>query len=123
MFRAISQVRIQYRHCDFNAGNAGRVSGGDRLPWLAARDNHAPLRSLDWQLHVFGQTPVALVEEAASLGLPVHRWAWDDAALHAGFEDKAAYLVRPDGHVALALSAGSTATIGGWAERHGLRLG
>jgi 2-polyprenyl-6-methoxyphenol hydroxylase-like FAD-dependent oxidoreductase len=123
MFRAISQVRIHYRHCDFNAGNAGRVSGGDRLPWLAANNNHAPLRSLDWQLHTFGEIPIAVLEEAARLALPVHRWACDDAALHAGFEDKAAYLVRPDGHVALALPAGSETTIGGWAQRHSLRFG
>ena len=32
------------------------VHGGDRLPWAGKSgiDNFAPLRSLDWQLHIYG---------------------------------------------------------------------
>ena len=41
-------------------GRAGAVHGGDRLPWVAPRDagepdNFAPLGSLDWQAHVYGE--------------------------------------------------------------------
>lgn len=126
MFRAISQVRINYRHCDFNAGRAGSVRGGDRLPWLPATsrsaDNFAPLRSLQWQLHVTGKPASALDTQAAALGLPVHRFEWTAAAQHAGFADGAAYLVRPDGHVALALQGDVAGQVTRWAQRHGLRF-
>ena len=58
MFRTISQTVVNYRHCDFNAGTAGRLEGGDRLPWVKLdaasdirSDNFVPLRALDWQVH------------------------------------------------------------------------
>jgi hypothetical protein len=33
LFRTVSQITISYRHCSFNAGEAGEIHGGDRLPW------------------------------------------------------------------------------------------
>ncbi len=59
MFRTVSQAAVNYRSSDLSEGRAGDVHGGDRLPWVkadlnGAGDNFAPLRSLDWQLHVYG---------------------------------------------------------------------
>jgi hypothetical protein len=40
----------------FSEGKAGHVHGGDRLPWIGstAEDNFVLLRSLRWQVHVYG---------------------------------------------------------------------
>ena len=57
IFRTISQMRIHYPDSPLSQGVAGDVHGGDRLPWTGvhARDNFEPLRSLDWQAHVYGE--------------------------------------------------------------------
>src|SRR5262249_21382634 len=54
-FRLVSQTRIAYRSSPLSDGSAGAVHAGDRLPWVEGIDNFAPLTSLDWQLHVYGQ--------------------------------------------------------------------
>src|SRR5262249_37837652 len=46
MFRTISQTTISYRDSRLSAGTAGRVHGGDRLPWVTLDgedDNFTPL--------------------------------------------------------------------------------
>lgn len=102
VFKTISQVRISYRDSALSEGRAGAVRGGDRLPWVGPDDcdNFAPLRSLGWQLHVYGEAGMRLKEAADALGLPMHRFSWNDAVAEAGLQRDAAYLVRPDGHVA-----------------------
>ncbi len=107
IFMTVSQTRISYRDCAFNSGKAGAIRGGDRLPWIPTADggNFAPLQSLSWQLHSYGQPAPGVVEAAAHLTLAVHRFPWSDAAGRAGVERDASYLVRPDGYVALALGS------------------
>lgn len=85
-------------------GHAGHVQGGNRLPWLQLPDgdNFAPLRQLNWQLHVYGEATPALHEAATTAGLSLETFAWNQAADAAGFERDALYLVRPDGYIALA---------------------
>jgi len=102
LFRTISQTRIAYHESPLSEGRAGDVRGGDRLPWVAACDNFAPLRDCAWQVHVYGEASPALREEAEALGLALHAFRWDPAADEAGIERDAAYLIRPDGYVALA---------------------
>jgi 2-polyprenyl-6-methoxyphenol hydroxylase-like FAD-dependent oxidoreductase len=103
-FGVISQAAIQYRAGPISSGVAGKVSGGDRLPYVptVSGDNFEPLRSLDWQVHVYGEVNSEFRAMLASTGIPVHAFAWSDAAEKAGLQRDAAYLVRPDGHVALA---------------------
>ena len=96
MFRTISQIRIDYRDGPLSSGRAGRVHGGDRLPWTGT--NYAPLQSRDWQIHVYGRPR----EELAQTDMPTHEFPWDSAAERAGLQEGAPYLIRPDGHVALA---------------------
>jgi len=107
MFRTISQTLIHYRHSALSDGQAGSVHGGDRLPWIrpddgAPSDNFTPLESLDWQVHVYGEPPADLQAWCSGAGLPVHAFPWREPMRHAGFVRNAAYLVRPDGYVALA---------------------
>jgi len=101
LFRTLSQVLIHYPDSALSGGRAGEVIGGDRLPWVP--DNFTPLQTLDWQLHVYGKTDPLLAATAQALRLPLHAFPWSEAAERAGLLEDAAYLVRPDMHVALAL--------------------
>ena len=104
MFRLISQTRIHYAESPLSEGKAGEVEGGDRLPWVRTPevDNFAPLRSLDWQVHVYGETGESLATACRELNLSVHTFPWTETAKNAGLQRDAVYLVRPDGYVALA---------------------
>ena len=104
IFRTISQTRIHYPDSPLSRGAAGGVHGGDRLPWTGPRvsDNFEPLRSLDWQAHVYGKADRSLETTCRELNLPLHTFAWSDGAEDAGLERNVLYLVRPDGYIALA---------------------
>ncbi len=101
-FRTVSQIEIEYRDSSLCQGRAGRVHGGDRLPWIESADNFAPLRSLAWQVHVFGGPTPQWRAACEELRVPIYSFAWSDAAHDAGFAEHAAYFVRPDGYVGLA---------------------
>jgi hypothetical protein len=124
LFRTVSQTAIDYRGGGLASGRAGRVAGGDRLPWTpvaAGGDNFAPLASLRWQAHVYGDAPASYVNACAQLGVPLHAFAWHDDMQRAGFARDAAYLVRPDGYVGLADAQASGGTLATYLRRHGLR--
>jgi hypothetical protein len=87
-------VLIDYRQSPLSSGRAGRVHGGDRLPWVG--DNYKPLESLDWQVHFYGP-PKPGFKHA---GYPVHQFPWTDAAREAGLQQNVAYEIRPDGYIA-----------------------
>lgn len=123
MFRTLSQIRIAYGDSALSEGKAGHIEGGDRLPWVPGTDNFAPLASLQWQVHGFGELPAPFQEAATALGLPVHAFAWSGGAEQAGFRRGAAYLVRPDGHVALAMTQPDGARLRDYAGRFGLQFG
>ena len=127
IFRLVSQTRIHYSDSPLSEGRAGEVRGGDRLPWVRIGadgdgDNFLPLRSLDWQVHVYGEIEDGLASACRQIGLAAHIFAWSDAANHAGLEQDAMYLIRPDGHIALASAEQSAAKLGAFVERFGLRF-
>jgi 2-polyprenyl-6-methoxyphenol hydroxylase-like FAD-dependent oxidoreductase len=104
IFRTISQMRIHYPDSSLSQGVAGEVDGGDRLPWVhdGGRSNFDPLRSLDWQLHVYGGVRKELETTCRGFHLPLHVFNYGDAARDAGLRRDALYLVRPDGYISLA---------------------
>jgi 2-polyprenyl-6-methoxyphenol hydroxylase-like FAD-dependent oxidoreductase len=114
-FRTVSQTAIEYRDSALSAGAAGRVRGGDRLPWVKldgdAGDNFAPLSSLDWQIHVYGTPAPALIDACKARGLALQTFTWRDDMRRAGLRRDAAYLVRPDGYVGLANRDGAAAAV------------
>jgi 2-polyprenyl-6-methoxyphenol hydroxylase-like FAD-dependent oxidoreductase len=109
MFHLVSQIGVQYRHSALSTGAAGNVHGGDRLPWIeleGGKDNFEPLRSLKWQVHVYGGAAREVAQACAECGLELHSFAWRDSMRHAGISRGALYVVRPDGYVGLADSRG-----------------
>ena len=102
MFRAVSQITINYRRSALSEGEAGAVRGGDRLPWIAEVDNYRPLAAMSWQVHVYGEAGADLAGWCSGHGLPLHVFAWRTEYENAGFARNALYLLRPDTYVALA---------------------
>jgi hypothetical protein len=101
----VSQIGVHYRNSPLSVGAVGTIHGGDRLPWVETEpgnDNFAPLASLTWQVHVYGEPRHDLVDACAELRLPLHLFAWRPEMRRAGLRREALYLVRPDGYVALA---------------------
>jgi hypothetical protein len=122
-FNTVSQLRIQYRTSPFSQGKAGRVVGGDRLPWVheGDLDNFAKLGS-GWQLHVYGTPEPDLADEAESLGLELVQFPFSAAAAQAGLAQDAAYLVRPDGYVSWVSAAQNEEELRGFVDRLSLRF-
>ena len=109
MFRTVSQTAIEYRRSNLSAGVAGKIHGGDRLPWIKLGpspaghpDNFAPLASLEWQLHVYGDVAPAMSSVCKETRLPLHSFPWQKAMHSAGLVRDAVYLIRPDGYVGFA---------------------
>jgi len=105
LFTTVSQTLVNYRGSSLSAGAAGSVRGGDRLPWVklaSGGDNFAPLTSLAWQVHVYGDVKQGVREACADLRFALHTFAWESRMESVGLQNGALYLVRPDGYVALA---------------------
>ncbi|WEX86477.1 FAD-dependent monooxygenase [Sinorhizobium garamanticum] len=128
-FRTVSQIGIAYRESAISRGEAGRMRGGDRLPYVSGLadagegDNFAPLSSLDWQIHVYGAASPAFRAALAPTGIPIHAFAWTPAAGEAGLSRDAAYLVRPDGHVAVAVETQDPVTLLGYIAELEIKIG
>ena len=81
-----------------------------------------PLRSRDWQVHVYGEATPELRAACEQRKLPLHLFPWQPAVRHARLWRNAAYLVRPDGYIGLADAVGSAAALTGYLAKHGIRM-
>jgi len=104
LFSAVSQISIRYRDSAISQGSAGRIHGGDRLPWVRTRegDNLESLRPIGWHVHVYGSASARLARWCERHGLPLHLFPWQESYARAGLAQDALYLIRPDMYVALA---------------------
>ena len=106
-FRTVSQTGVSYRRSALSVGHLGEVQGGDRLPWVPTdssdpkQDNFAPLKSLDWQVHVYGKATPEIEQVCAERKLALLVFPWRSAMGRAGLIRNAIYLVRPDGYIAM----------------------
>jgi len=123
MFRVLSQILVSYHDGPLSEGKAGEIRGGDRLPFVAAEDNFAPLAAIAWQMHVYGTPRPDLEDWCRTHRVALHRFGFGAAAAQAGLAQDAAYLVRPDTYVAVAEPDASVAALEAWRARHGLTLG
>ena len=76
--------------------------------------------SMDWQVHVYGEASQGVQEVCAAFGVPLREFPWSDAFWRAGFMHDAVYLVRPDGHVALAEPNGRAQALERYLEAWGI---
>jgi 2-polyprenyl-6-methoxyphenol hydroxylase-like FAD-dependent oxidoreductase len=107
MFRTLSQTAIEYRASPLSRGGAGRIRAGDRLPWVARAtgeglDNYGSLGTREWQIHVYGEPADGLADLCERRGLGFAVFPWSSAMARVGLRQGAAYVVRPDGHIAFA---------------------
>ena len=127
MFRTVSQTSVNYRGSPLSQGRAGRIHGGDRLPWVKLNldgfeDNYTPLGALHWQIHVYGEASSELHAMCANRKLPLHTFPWSQTVAQAGLRRNAAYLVRPDGYVAFAEREGNANAITSYLDARELVL-
>jgi 2-polyprenyl-6-methoxyphenol hydroxylase-like FAD-dependent oxidoreductase len=122
-FRTVSQIAVNYRDSPLSRGAAGRLRGGDRLPWvkLGHGDEHnfAALASMDWQIHVYGDAAPDLQGLADDRKIPLRVFPWIADMKRAGLMRNAAYLIRPDGYIGVAC-AGSAAAISAYLSEKNL---
>jgi hypothetical protein len=122
MFGAVSQIVINYRESLLSRGQAGGVHGGDRLPWVPAEDenNFDAFGTIGWQVHVYGTAADELVDWCRGAGLPLRAFEWREVHRRAGLAEGAAYLIRPDTYVGLAMPEQDPATITRYFADNGL---
>ncbi|KAL4799412.1 FAD binding domain-containing protein [Aspergillus venezuelensis] len=123
IFRKVSQLWIEYRHSNLSAGVAGYVHGGDRMPWAVAGnvDNFESLKSISWQVHVYGAAKPELEQWCQSRRISLHTYPWDKQCQAAGLQENAAYLIRPDTYVAVAEPSGDPERFDRYAEEVGFK--
>jgi hypothetical protein len=120
LFHTDSQTNVNYRGSLLSEGRIGSVHGGDRLPWVKIEDadNFAPLTALNWQLHVYGEAANDLKKICSDRVLPLHAFPWHVDMARAGLQRNAAYLVRPDGYIALSEPSSRTGRIAHYLDAH-----
>jgi 2-polyprenyl-6-methoxyphenol hydroxylase-like FAD-dependent oxidoreductase len=124
IFRTVSQLTLNYRGMPLSEGTAGKVHGGDRLPWVRidGADNFGPLSTIAWQAHVYGETTPELSRWCEAHGLALRVAPWRGEHGEAGLARDALYLTRPDSYVALADAAAAPAKLEAYFARCGIGL-
>lgn len=123
VFRRVSQIMLGYPHSSLSTGSAGYVHGGSRMPWAVAGDidNFETLKSITWQVHVYGIAKSELTEWCQSRKIPLHVFPWHGQYEAVGLMADAAYLIRPDTYVAVAEPSGDSQIFDQYCEDIGLR--
>jgi hypothetical protein len=124
LFRGVSQIAINYRHSGLSAGSASYVQGGDRLPWapVGEVDNFDSLKTIAWQVHVYGVVKDEMTEWCQSMGIPVQVFPWNQKYQEVGLAKDTAYLLRPDTYIAVAEPSGLPQSFDKMLQDNHLRL-
>ncbi len=114
-FRTVSQIAVNYRGSPLSRGAAGKLQGGDRLPWVTLgpgeEHNFTALASMDWQIHVYGEAAPPLRARAAERNVALRIFPWNARMRRTGLMRNASYLIRPDGYIGVADPDGGAAAI------------
>jgi 2-polyprenyl-6-methoxyphenol hydroxylase-like FAD-dependent oxidoreductase len=123
-FRTVSQISVNYRESPLSRGQAGKLHGGDRLPWVKTgpgeEHNFAALASMDWQIHVYGDAAPGLRALADGRKIPLCIFPWNAGMRRMGLKHNAAYLIRPDGYVGVADASGNAAVLDAYLSENNL---
>jgi 2-polyprenyl-6-methoxyphenol hydroxylase-like FAD-dependent oxidoreductase len=122
MFKLVSQTELAYHDSPLSEGKAGKVQGGDRLPWvrIGEKDNFEPLETIGWQVHVYGEARPELMAWCLHRGVTLCDYPWEPDYEKAGLAQGAAYLLRPDTWVALADPEGRVEALEDYMARRSL---
>ncbi|MGB6546846.1 MAG: FAD-dependent monooxygenase [Candidatus Acidiferrales bacterium] len=108
LFRTVSQIAIKYPQSALSHGPASTTKGGERLPWVqfarggkAGTDNFESLKTREWQIHRYGDAAPELQPMCGSRKMRLEIFPWSSDAKEAGLRKNAAYVVRPDGYIAI----------------------
>lgn len=103
LFKLVSQIKVSYHESPLSQGKLGQLRGGDRLPWVEMdnTNNFDALKSMNWQVHVYGEVTGSLQEKIENMHLQLAVFPWHENAGRAGMTKNAVYLIRPDGYIAL----------------------
>ena len=125
IFKIVSQIQIVYRQSEISTGKAGAISAGDRLPWVpeSALENYHPLRSMNWQVHVYGKAESNLQKTCDRLQIELYVFPWGDLAEERKIPKDSTFLVRPDGYIALASTASFTQKLEAYAAEQKFEFG
>jgi hypothetical protein len=124
MFRTVSQTAVNYRTSPLSQGRAGKLHGGDRLPWIKTssgeldEDNFKPLTSLNWQVHIYGNAGPELRAVCKQRRLPLHVFGWRSDMRGSGLQRDAVYLVRPDGYLSMVDREGRAEALTSYFDAH-----
>ncbi|MDP9041225.1 MAG: FAD-dependent monooxygenase, partial [Bacteroidota bacterium] len=125
MFLTVSQTAIKYPQSFLSQGKAGRIKGGDRLPWikidnkdLSFAGNFEWLTSKQWQVHCYGNISSELINIFTSKKIPFYIFPWTRETKKAGYLKKAIYIIRPDGYVGLADPKGDIVKISAYISKY-----
>jgi FAD binding domain len=118
MFRTVSQISIRYPESFLSSGQAGKLKGGDRLPWVQFIHNYEPLISRQWQVHCYGSPATALNILLLEKNIPLHIFEWGPEVKKAGYLKDAIYIVRPDGYIGLADRTGDIEKISAYCDKY-----
>jgi 2-polyprenyl-6-methoxyphenol hydroxylase-like FAD-dependent oxidoreductase len=118
MFRTVSQISIRYPQSFLSSGRAGKLKGGDRLPWVQTNHNFDPLVSRQWQVHCYGSPTVAIHNLLSEKNIPFCVFEWGLEAKTVGYLKNAIYIVRPDGYIGLADGTGDIIEISAYCDKY-----
>jgi 2-polyprenyl-6-methoxyphenol hydroxylase-like FAD-dependent oxidoreductase len=123
-FRTVSQLTLNYRDSPLSDGKAGKVHGGDRLPWVKMDDgdNHQALEAIKWQVHVYGTAAPDIVAWCEARKMPLHVFRWEEKFESIGLLRDSVYLLRPDSYVAYADEAGRAEKLKRYFDAQGIQL-
>jgi 2-polyprenyl-6-methoxyphenol hydroxylase-like FAD-dependent oxidoreductase len=103
LFRTVSQIGVNYRGSALSRGSAGRLRGGDRMPYgpdLSGDGGGG--EGVRWRLHVFGTASSELKVFCDDHGIALSVCAWSPRFDALGLVRDAVYLTRPDTYLAFA---------------------
>ncbi|BAC12594.1 pentachlorophenol-4-monooxygenase [Oceanobacillus iheyensis HTE831] len=123
LFKVISQVKINYRDSILSKGRVGKIKAGDRLPWIQKNNinNYDALKSVDWQIHVYGKNSKKLNRLSQSFSIPVHYYKWSKVAKRKKVEKNSIFLVRPDGYIAVVITKKEIDVLKNYLNKLGLK--
>jgi hypothetical protein len=92
------------KQSELSTGKYGGIKGGDRLPWVntPSINNFEPLKSYDWQIHVYGTITQEVKRLAFETGIPMYNVSWNKSMNAQSIKENSVFLVRPDSYISVA---------------------